>query len=71
MLIEIAGAEVVAEVNTFIVQQFLWLLEVFPGLSLILRLIVLRLVTLKAKQSVCIDITLNRCSCMRDVQMGL
>ena len=71
MLIEVARAKIVAKVHALVVQQLLGLLVRFLLTPIILWLAVLRLITLEAKKSVCIDVALHGVPSMRDVQVRL
>ena len=71
MLIEVARAKIVAKVHALVVQQLLGLLVRFLLTPIILWLAVLRLITLEAKKSVCIDVALHSVPSMRDIQMRL
>ena len=71
MLIEVARAKIVAKVHALVVQQLLGLLVRFLLTPIILWLAVLRLITLEAKKSVCIDVALHSVPSMRDVQVRL
>ena len=73
MLIEVTRAKIVAKVYALVVQQLLGLLVRFLLIltPIILWLAILRLITLEAKKSVCIDVALHGVPSMRDVQVRL
>lgn len=70
VLIQVAGAEIVAKVDSFIIEKFLRLLLLLLDWALG-RLAILWLIALEAEKRVCIYITSHSVPCMCNIQMCL